>query len=211
MSPKHQGTDATRTRLLDDALSVYAAQGPDGFTMTAVIKKSGVSSGSLYHHFGSFDGLAAALYARCMGRLLDALLEALEPLDDARAGVEAMVRAYLRFTRRHRDAAMFIHASAYASFLPAHASVISAEKAPRMARLLAWLRPYLDTGAVATLPVPLIEMLLIGPAAETARRWLSGDPSIDITEAEHALPPRIWRSLAPKGHPTTSNPEDAGS
>ncbi|WP_113699413.1 TetR/AcrR family transcriptional regulator [Nonomuraea lactucae] len=202
MSPKHQGTDATRARLLDDALRVHAAQGPDGFNMTAVIKESGVSSGSLYHHFGSFDGLAAALYARCMGRLLDTLLDALEPLDDARRGVEAVVRAYLRFTREQRDAAMFVHASAYATFLPAHASVITAQKEPRMVRLLAWLRPHLDNGDVAALPIPLIEMLLIGPAAETARRWLAGDPTIDLTEAERALPPRIWCSLAPGEHGT---------
>lgn len=130
------------------------------------------------------------------------LLDALEPLDDARVGVEAVVRAYLRLTREHHDAAMFIHASAYATFLPAHASIITAEKDPRMTRLLAWLRPHLDTGGVAALPIPLIEMLLIGPAAETARRWLSGDPSIDLTEAEGALPPRIWRSLAPGEHRT---------
>jgi hypothetical protein len=85
----------------------------------------------------------------------------------------------------------------YATFLPAHASVIAAEKQPRMARLLTWLHPHLESGAVAALPLPLIEMLLIGPAAETARRWLSGAPSIDLAQAETELPPRIWRSLTP--------------
>lgn len=194
MSPKHQGTNATVARLLDDALRVHSEQGPDGFTMTAVIKESGVSSGSLYHHFGSFDGLAAALYARCMGRLLDALLDALEPLDDAQEGTEAVVRAYLAFTEEHRDAAMFIHASAYAAYLPAHAAVIHAEKLPRMARLLAWLRPRQEAGDIANLSPAMVEMLLIGPVAETARRWLS-DPSIDLGEAARVLPPRIWRSL----------------
>jgi AcrR family transcriptional regulator len=196
MSPRHHGTDAVRARLLDDALTVHSQDGPDGFTMTAVIKQSGASSGSLYHHFGSFDGLSAALYARCMARLLDALLDALDPVTDAREGIEAVVRAYLRFTREHRDAAMFIHASAYATFLPAHSSIIAAEKQPRIARLLAWLQPHLDSGAVAALPVPLIEMVLIGPVAETARRWLSGDPTIDLTQAEAVLPARVWRSLS---------------
>jgi AcrR family transcriptional regulator len=195
MSPRHHGTDATRIRLLDDALTVYGHQGPDGFTMTAVIGQSGASNGSLYHHFGSFDGLSAALYARCMARLLDALLDALEPGHDARQGIEAVVRAYLRFTREHRTAAMFIHASAYATFLPAHSATIAAEKQPRIARLLAWLQPHLDSGEIAPLPVPLIEMLLIGPVAETARRWLAGDPTIDLTRAEAVLPTRVWRSL----------------
>ena len=197
MSPRHHGTEATRVRLLDDALTVYLRHGTDGFTMTAVIKESGASSGSLYHHFGSFDGLAAALYARCMARLLDTMLDAVEPLDDARAGIEAAVRAYLRFTRDHRAEARFIHASAYATFLPAHAATIAAEKQPRIARLLAWLQPHLDRGEVASLPAPLIEMLLIGPVAETARRWLADDPTIDLSAAESVLPPHIWRALSP--------------
>jgi AcrR family transcriptional regulator len=197
VSPRHHGTDATRARLLDDALTVYSRHGSDGFTMTAVIKESGASSGSLYHHFGSFDGLAAALYARCMARLLDALLSALAPLTDARAGVEAVVRAYLRFTREHRAAAKFIHASAYATFLPAHSAVIAAEKQPRIARMVDWLRPHLDSGAVVGVPVTLVEMLLIGPVAETARRWLADDPNIDLGEAEALLPARVWQSLAP--------------
>lgn len=194
MSPRHNGTDAVRARLLDAALTVHMR--PDGLTMTAVIKESGASSGSLYHHFGSFDGLAAALYARCMARLLDALIDAVEPLRDARAGIEAIVRAYLRFTRDHRAEARFIHASAYATFLPAHAATIAAAKQPRLARLVGWLQPHLDRGEVADLPAPLIEMLLIGPVAETARRWLAGDPTIDLAIAETLLPPRIWRSLS---------------
>ncbi|WP_238016893.1 TetR/AcrR family transcriptional regulator [Dactylosporangium sp. AC04546] len=191
MSPRHSGTDATRDRLLDAALAVHAGDGPDGFTMSAVIKASGASSGSLYHHFGSFDGLAAALYTRCMSRLLDALLAALEPQTDPRAGVEAVVRAYLRFTREQRDEARFVHASAAAAFLPAHAAAIAAAKRPRADRLAAWLRPHL-AGAVSA---PMAEMLVIGPAAETARRWLAGDPAIDLAEAETVLPPRVARSV----------------
>ncbi|GAA3230463.1 TetR/AcrR family transcriptional regulator [Actinocorallia longicatena] len=201
MSPKHQSTDATVTRLLDDALRVHTVLGPEGFTMTAVIRESGVSSGSLYHHFGSFDGLAAALYARCMASLLDALLAALEPETTARGGIEAVARAYLDFTRTDRDAAYFIHASAYATFLPSHATVIAEAKAPRLTRLLSWLEPHTATGEITPLSPTLTEMLLIGPVAETARRHLSGDPTLDLTEATLHLPPRIWASLSPQPTP----------
>jgi AcrR family transcriptional regulator len=197
MSPKHQGTEETVARILGEALRVHAERGHEGFTMKAVIAATGMSSGSLYHHFGSFDGLAAALYARCMAELLDALTDVLDSITEPRAGVEAVARAYLRFTRERSDAARFIHASAYAAFLPAHAAVLAESKAPRIARLVEWMAPHIAAGRVADLPPAVMEMLLIGPVAETARRWLSADHAIDLDEAAAVLPARIWRSLQP--------------
>lgn len=197
MSPKHQGTDETVARILAEALRVHAERGHEGFTMKAVIAATGMSSGSLYHHFGSFDGLAAALYARCMADLLDALLDALEGVTDARAGVESVTRAYLHFTRERSGAARFIHSSAYAAYLPKHAAVIAELKAPRIAKLIAWMGPHVAGGRVARLSPVMMEMLLIGPAAETARRWLSDPGSVDLDEAAAVLPSRIWASLQP--------------
>ena len=197
MSPKHQGTDETVARILAEALRVHAERGHEGFTMKAVIAATGMSSGSLYHHFGSFDGLAAALYARCTAELLDTLLDVLDGVADPRAGVEAATRAYLRFTRDRSDAARFVHASAYTAFLPEHAAVIAASKGPRMARLIAWMAPHVAAGRVAPLSPAMMEMLLVGPVAETARRWLSDPASADLDEAAAVLPPRIWRSLQP--------------
>lgn len=197
MPRKHQGTDETVARVLDAALRVHAEHGREGFTMTAVIDATGLSSGSLYHHFGSFDGLAAALCARCLADLLDALLDALTGITEARAGVEAVARAYLAFTREHSDAARFIHASAHAAFLPEHADVVAELKAPRIARLVEWMVPHIKAGEVAPLSPATMEMLLIGPVAETARRWLACDPAIDLDEAADVLPSRIWRSLQP--------------
>ncbi|WP_106400347.1 TetR/AcrR family transcriptional regulator [Actinocorallia populi] len=195
MSPRHRATAGTVERLLDTALDVYARDGRDGFTMSAVIKESGVSSGSLYHHFGSFDGLAAALYTRCMTALLEAMAAALEPCEDAREGVIAAVRAYLGFAAEHRVEAGFIHASAYAAFLPAHAPAIAAAKEPLLRRMMDWTRPHVAAGEIVDLPPALMEMLLIGAAAETTRRWLAGAPGIDLAEASELLPERVWRSL----------------
>ncbi|MQY06858.1 TetR/AcrR family transcriptional regulator [Actinomadura macrotermitis] len=196
MSPKQQRGEATVAKVLAAALDLYAAEGPGALTTTAVIERSGVSSGSLYHHFGGIDGLSAALYGRCMAGLLDALVAALERAPSAREGVRAMVEAYLGFTEEHRAEAHFIHASSYADHLPSHAALIAAEKTPRMLRIAAWLRPHVESGEIVALPDPLTEMLVIGPVAETARRWLAGAPDIDLATAARVLPERIWRSVS---------------
>ncbi len=194
MPVRQRRGDETRQRLLDAALAVHESAGADGFTVQAVLAESGVSLGSLYHHFGSFDGLAAALYTRCMAALLDAIVAALERARTPRGGVRAVVTSYLAFVTDQPAQARFIHASAYASYLPAHADTIATMKQTRMARMAAWLAPHVAAGAIVALPDPLTEMLLIGPVAELSRRWLNGADA-DLAKAARLLPDRIWASL----------------
>ena len=194
MSPKQHRGEQTVQRLLVAALDTYADKGAEGFTVHAVAAASGISLGSLYHHFGSFDGLAAALYTRCMAGLLDDIVAALDRARTPRSGIRAVVTAYLGYVTEQSASARFIHASAYAAYLPAHAEAIAAMKAPRMARMAAWLAPHVAAGTVVDLPDPLTEMLLIGPVAELSRRWLNG-ADIDLPRAAKLLPDRIWASL----------------
>ncbi len=194
MPVKQRRGEETRQRLLDAALAVHESAGAEGFTVQAVVAGSGVSLGSLYHHFGSFDGLAAALYTRCMAALLDAIVAALERARTPRGGIRAVVTAYLAFVADEPAQARFIHAAAYAGYLPAHADTIAAMKQPRMARMGAWLAPHVAAGSIVDLPDPLTEMLLIGPVAELSRRWLNG-ADVDLAGASRLLPDRIWAAL----------------
>ncbi|WP_328945913.1 TetR/AcrR family transcriptional regulator [Streptomyces sp. NBC_00250] len=198
MSPKQQRGEATVERLLTTALRVYADSGRHGFTVNAVTAAGGVSLGSLYHHFGSFDGLAAALYIRCTEQLHGEVVTALGRTRTARTGVRAMVTAYLRFTEEHPDAALFIHASAHSGHLVAHADRVRAAEEPLLAAIGEWMRPLVEAGEIAPIPEPLVEALIIGPAAETACRWLSGAHDVDLAQAARVLPDRIWRSLRPE-------------
>lgn len=197
MAPKQRRGAATVETLLTSALRVYAESGQQGFTVSAVTASSGVSMGSLYHHFGSFDGLAAALYIRCMNLLFDKMVSALHQADTARDGVHALVRAYLRFTRDHREVALFLHASAYSGYLAAHAEEIHAARSAQLKVLADWIAPRVARGEFAAVSTSTIEVLVIGPAAEAARRWLSDGYHLDLGRTERDLPERVWRSLRP--------------
>ena len=197
MPPKQQRGEVTVDRLLTTALQVYATSGQQGFTVNAVTAASGVSLGSLYHHFGSFDGLAAGLYIRCLGQLGDEVFTSLSRTRTLRTGVRALVQGYLRFTVEHRDAALFLHASAYSGYLATHAEEIRAFKAMKFGAIAQWLAPRIEAGEIAALPPSVIEVLVMGPIEETARRWLSSTYDIDLNQAARILPDRILRSLEP--------------
>ncbi|MEV6976753.1 TetR/AcrR family transcriptional regulator [Kitasatospora sp. NPDC093806] len=211
MPPKQQRGEATVELLLTTALRVYAEGGQQGFTVSAVTTASKVSLGSLYHHFGSLDGLAVALYIRCMERLFDEMIAALQRSRTARTGVRALVRAYLRFTEEHRDAALFLHASAYSGYLVAQAEQIKAAKAAKLAVIGGWMLPRMERGEILPVPGPLVEVLVMGPVAEAARRWLSDTYELDLAEAARILPESIWRSLRPEPSGATGMTGAAGA
>ncbi|GHB56293.1 TetR family transcriptional regulator [Streptomyces viridiviolaceus] len=195
MSPKQQRGEATVELLLDAALRVYAEAGEPGLTVNAVTRASGVSLGSLYHHFGSIDGLVDALLMRWLGRLLGEMVTALEHSRTARTGVRALTRTYLSFVREHREAGMLLHSSRADRLGMTQAAQLRDAQEARLTPMAAWVAHHVEKGEIAPLPLPLIESLVLGPVVGAARRWLTfGD--IDLDEAARVLPERIWRSIS---------------
>lgn len=184
--------DAAAEQLIDTAIDVFAQAGQQGFTAEAVTAASGVSLDELQYRFGSFDGLAAAVHSRCLEGLFDALIAALNEVRTAEHGVQAIIVTYLRFTEQAQDWARYIH---YAGYLTEQ---VRALKAAKMQAIVGWFRPHMRSGAMAGIPEPFAEMLLLGQAAETARQWLAGAPGIDLDEAIQVLSARVWQSLCPQ-------------
>ncbi|MGV9880756.1 TetR/AcrR family transcriptional regulator [Streptomyces sp. NPDC003006] len=197
MSPKQQRGAETAERLLDAALQVYAESGEQGVTVSALTKASGVSLGSLYHHFGSVDGLMSALLLRWLGRLLGELAGAVERSRTARGGVRALVRTYLTFIQEHPDASRLLHSSYADRVGMAQAQQLRDAQEARLSPMTGWVRRHAESGEIAPLAVPMVEALVMGPIVATARRWLSGMDDADLGQAARVLPERIWRSISP--------------
>ena len=87
---------ATRAHLVDVATRLFAAHGYDGTSIKAVLADSGVSRGSLYHHFRGKDALFWAVLeevgARVGGQVADAMRDAPDPVAALRAGSHAWFR-----------------------------------------------------------------------------------------------------------------------
>ncbi|MEV5605253.1 TetR/AcrR family transcriptional regulator [Streptomyces sp. NPDC052299] len=196
MSPKQQRGEATAAQVLDTALALYAAQGEAGLTLNAITSASGVSAGSIYHHFGSLQGVVLALAQTWLGRLLGEVVEALHQVTDARGGVRALTETYLRFVQEHPDAARLMHSVTADREAITNARQLRGAQEARIAPLAAWLHAHRESGELAALPLPVLESLILGPVTSIARRWLAvGD--IDIEEAIRTVPYHIWRSVSP--------------
>jgi AcrR family transcriptional regulator len=62
----------TKQLLLDTTVSLIDESGPQGFTVDNVLDTSGISKGSLYHHFHDFDDLISSAQVIRFSRSVDA-------------------------------------------------------------------------------------------------------------------------------------------
>ncbi|WP_067650619.1 TetR/AcrR family transcriptional regulator [Nocardia harenae] len=106
-------TSATKERILDAAVQVFGARGFTAATMAEIVERSGVSVGSIYHHFGGKAEVFNAIWEN-FGALLRRQVE--EGIESARAAGETDpfelfivgIRRYLRLIWENRSRARVI-------------------------------------------------------------------------------------------------------
>jgi AcrR family transcriptional regulator len=190
---------ARRRAILEAALEAFTDKGFAAATIEDVRRLSGASVGSIYHHFGDKEGLAAALYLEGIGAYQRGALRALTRSGDPERGVKALVRFHLRWVAEKPKLASFL-------LNRRETEVVLASEADRrelnraaFAETAAWLRPHVESGRVKHMPMELYYLTLIGPSQEFARHWLSGRASSSMREAERVLAQAAWDSVRAKG------------
>jgi AcrR family transcriptional regulator len=93
-------THPTKRALIDAVIKLLEDKGPELITSDEVLHLSGVSRGSLYHHFVDFGDLIEAAQVRRFTRYIDESIEFLAQValasrtrDDMRAGLAKVTRA----------------------------------------------------------------------------------------------------------------------
>jgi AcrR family transcriptional regulator len=101
--PRKHDTDL----ILDAARSLALRDGPRAASVAAIANESGAPAGTLYHRFGSRDGILAAAWTRALARFQVRALEASQAEDDLAAAV-GMALATIRFAREAPDDARLL-------------------------------------------------------------------------------------------------------
>ena len=195
-----------KQEILDAALRGFAEKGLAGTTVEEVRTRSGASVGSIYHHFGDKEGIAAALYVAILRDYQRGLLAVLEGHGDARRTVEGLVRHHLRWVASDRDRARFLLGGR-----PPRAVDEIRELNRRAFRATAgWLEEQVAAGRIRSIPFDLFYAVLIGPAQEFCRHWLEGRLDTSMRTAEGELAAAAWGALAPTPRPSpTPGPSPA--
>jgi AcrR family transcriptional regulator len=188
-----------REEILRAALDAFTEKGFAAATIEDVRARSGASTGSIYHHFGGKEGLAAAIYVEGLNDFQQGFLRELRRHRPPEETIKGLVRHHLRWVARNADLARFI--------FNRHETEVRVQTEQPMAQLNrrlfaeagALLDPMFESGHLRRLPLDLFNAVLIGPSQEFARHWLAGRTRTSIKTAERELAEAAWAALRGEG------------
>jgi len=180
--------DSPRRRaILDAALEVFVAGGFESATIEDVRRRSGASVGSIYHHFGSKEGLAATLYTEGLSDYQQGLLETLAHDPAPAEGITELVGHHLRWVEDHRDLARFLLVRPSTDVLSGASGRIAEQNATVADAISSWLEVHRQAGRVRRVEPDLLLAILLGPSQQFVRVWLRDGGTTSIDRAASVL------------------------
>jgi AcrR family transcriptional regulator len=166
-------TTARRASVLAAALDCFGRLGIDATTIQDIQQAANCSVGSLYHHFGSKEGIAEELFIDGIRRFNDGMVRKLRRCGGAEASVKAVVAYTCDWTTRNRALASYLH-SRDIDFSAAARARLKEIYRQYLAEIFALFAPFVASGEMRVLPAETYVPLISGPIQEYVRRWLSG-------------------------------------
>jgi AcrR family transcriptional regulator len=180
----------TRAVVVRAAAELFDARGFTAVSISDLTAASGVSNGSIYHHFGSKEGVLAEVVATALEGYQRGLLAALARHDgDAEGGVRAAVAHELAWFEAHpREARIVIaHRDAVAA-----AGRLRAPNREAYAAARAWLEGAFGDAAP---DFDLFNALVLAPARELGSLWVAKRVRTKPTTYQRALADAAWAAL----------------
>lgn len=187
----------TQAKVLEAALSLFAAQGSQ-VRIEDIRDASGVSVGSIYHHFENRDNIVVAIYAESLAQLLEAIAKNVTACTSARDGIVAFVTTYLGWLDNNRDRARVIFS--IRQFRVDDQAIAESGEAKLVAlmQIASWYADYAANGEVRPIDPRMLEVMLVGPLAEYWQRKDSGLlVEIDDQDVRQLLSDAAWRVVRP--------------
>ena len=167
-----------RQGILNAALACAIEAGVESVSIERVRARCGASVGSIYHHFGSREGIVAALFFDIFQEQSRRIQAQLDQAGELEAGVCALVTGYLDWVMAQPERARFLFQARAAVAGGPRAAELAKSARQRNQALLNWFEPHRQRGAVIPVPCELMPSLVMGPVQSYCRAWLAGNSGL---------------------------------
>jgi AcrR family transcriptional regulator len=187
-------TVARKASVLDAALQCFSERGLEATTIHDIQRAAGCSIGSIYHHFGSREGVAEELFILGVLRMNQSMLNKLKRCTSGEESVRAVVGQYCAWSVRNRQLARYLH-SRDIDFSPEAKARLKDIYREYISSVFEIFAPYVESGEIRALPVDVYVPLISGPIQEYVRRWLSGDHRLSPRKVEALFADAAWNAV----------------
>jgi AcrR family transcriptional regulator len=182
-----------RDQVLATALRLFTEKGYFNTSVQDVVRESGVSTGSIYHHFKDKEGIAKALYDGLVSRM-GAAFEAIEsqyrtPGDRCRAVIEYL----FEMTETEPEIMAFMLYAKHREFMPEEAPICSSRPFELMRNMVS---DAVDSGELLPLDPLVAATAVFGGALRMINLRLDGILDKPLPTYLDEVWQCAWRSVA---------------
>ncbi len=193
-SRRREATRARKESVLAAALDCFGEKGIEHTTVADIQQRAGCSIGSIYHHFGSKEGIAEELFLAIIQKMNRGMLKKVRQATNAREAVRAVVFFYCEWSARNRQMARYLH-SRDIDFSPAARKRLHEIHRSYIHDIFTWFAPFVERGEMRVLPLDTYVPLISGPIQEYVRRWLSGHHQRSPRQVKGLFAEAAWNAV----------------
>ena len=186
--------------ILREALACFNEVGIEATNIETIRARCDTSVGAIYHHFGSKEGLVAALFFAALEDQATLRERYLQDAQTAQAGVVALVYSYVEWVHAQPEWARFVFQSRFAVSSGPFKDELVARNKRRNHELKDWMNGEGRKEHFSQLPAELIPSLIIGAAESYSRAWLSAKVKKSPWEYRELLAQAAWNSIRQASH-----------
>lgn len=181
-------------RVLSTALKLFTRQGYFKTSVPDIVRASGCSTGSIYHHFGDKESIARALYESLVERMDHAFQEIEQADQAASTRCRAVIRLLFQITEQEPEVMEFMLYAKHREFLPDIHPICSAAPFRKMREFVSL---GMEQGEIRRMNPTVAAAAVYGGALRMIHLRLDGVLEQSLNEKFEEVWLCAWRSVAP--------------
>jgi len=182
-----------REQVLEAAIRLFTRQGYFNTSIPDIVRESGISTGSIYHHFGDKEGIARALFDSLVARM-EAAFDAIDrEHDSARARCRAVIELLFRITEEEPEVMSYMLFIKHREFMPEMAPVCSSKPFRHMRQMV---EQGMQAGEIRQMDTMVAAASVFGGALRLINLRLDGILDRPLSECLAETWDCAWRSVA---------------
>lgn len=187
-----------KQEILDAALNCFNASGIAATSIEQIQKTSGASIGSIYHHFGSKDGIAFTLYVDGLRGYHQELMAGVAKATTAEKKIKTFVTIFLDWVETNPELASYIFSARSYLINSSKANEISEFHSANGKDTALIISELAEKKQIKKMPSRLYTSLLVGSVQHFAQFLIKPESNQSFTKEKTVLAQAVWDSLAPE-------------